>query len=645
MNSATGGEVLYKIKSDTKDFDKGINDVKKSLSVKDLVKADLISSAIKGIAGQIYGVTKSIMGIGTSVVKLAATGGMDRALNIEQARFKLQGLGHDANETQQIMDNALAAVKGTAYGLDEAATVAASAVAAGVKPGQDLERTLKLVGDAATISGRDMNSMGAIFNKIAANGKITGEELNQLADSGIPILQLLAQTMGKSTEEVRELVSAGKVGFAEFQNAIEQGMGGAALTMGQTFNGALANMKAALSRLGETVATPLMQSLTPIMATLTGLIDAIGSGSQAEIQKNINLLSKQIPKMIENVIKAIEPILKTVLPVIQQLFPMIVEIIASNLPPLLTQLTGMLLSMLPMLIQGLTQMIVGLINALPGILTQLAGMLPIIITSLVNALVQIAQALAQQLPTIIPIVVKAIINGLLTLLDNIDVLIDAGIQLIMALADGLIAALPIIIEKAPQIIEKLVTNLIANGPKIIAAGIKLIVKLGEGLIRAVPQLLGKIPQIINGIVNGLKSGVSQVANVGKNIMKGLWNGITGLKDWVINKVKGLGKSILKGLKNVLGIHSPSTEFAIIGKYSVLGYTEEIDKMSKFINDKVAQAFGLDPQLTNSMSNNFSPTVNTTVNVNQTQDPLGRMVNDVKTFSGGSRQDYNYGLGG
>jgi hypothetical protein len=27
-----------------------------------------------------------------------------------------------------------------------------------------------------------------------------------------------------------------------------------------------------------------------------------------------------------------------------------------------------------------------------------------------------------------------------------------------------------------------------------------------------------------------------------------------------------------------------------------------------------------------------------------QDPLGQMVNDIKTFSGGSKNDYNYGMG-
>ena len=38
----------------------------------------------------------------------------------------------------------------------------------------------------------------------------------------------------------------------------------------------------------------------------------------------------------------------------------------------------------------------------------------------------------------------------------------------------------------------------------------------------------------------------------------------------------------------------------------------------------------------------SPIINVQVNVKQ--DPLGRMVQDIKTFSGGAKNDYNYGSG-
>lgn len=133
-------------------------------------------------------------------------------------------------------------------------------------------------------------------------------------------------------------------------------------------------------------------------------------------------------------------------------------------------------------------------------------------------------------------------------------------------------------------------------------------------------------------------------NIGKQMIEGLWNGIKNMKDWVVNKVKDLGKSILGGLKNILGIKSPSKEFALIGKFSVLGYTEALDDMQKDVQKQVGETFGISPQLANSSALNYSPNVIVNNNISMKQDPLGQMVNDIKTFSGGSKNDYNYGMG-
>ena len=150
--------------------------------------------------------------------------------------------------------------------------------------------------------------------------------------------------------------------------------------------------------------------------------------------------------------------------------------------------------------------------------------------------------------------------------------------------------------------------------------------------------------VATAIYNAFKNLPSKLLNIGKNIAKGLWNGISGMKDWVINKVKGMGKAILNGLKSVLGIHSPSTEFAMIGKFSVLGYTEALDKMQGDIQEKVKDTFGLSPQLTGSMNNHYSPNVSVTNNIDVSTDPLGQTVKKIKTFSGGAKNDYNYGMG-
>src|SRR5690606_36635465 len=97
--------------------------------------------------------------VATTVAGLAVKGGISRALNIEDAQAKLRGLGHDTKSVERIMENSLASVKGTAFGLDAAATTAAAAVASGIQPGKELERYLRLTADAATIAGVWMEEM------------------------------------------------------------------------------------------------------------------------------------------------------------------------------------------------------------------------------------------------------------------------------------------------------------------------------------------------------------------------------------------------------------------------------------------------------------------------------------------------------
>src|SRR5699024_4232506 len=203
------------------------------------------------------------------------TKGFSRLNQIDQARAKLSGLGHEAGSVEKIMDSALAAVKGTAFGMGDAATVAAATVAAGVKPGAELERTLKLMGDAATIAGTDMATMGSIVNKVATSDMMQMDVANQLMDAGIPILQMVGEEMGVTAEEARKLASDGKVSFETFQNALDKGLGGAALKSGETLQGSLNNLMASVGRLGEAMLKPFMGEGKGLISSLTGLSDTL----------------------------------------------------------------------------------------------------------------------------------------------------------------------------------------------------------------------------------------------------------------------------------------------------------------------------------------------------------------------------------
>lgn len=211
-----------------------------------------IGKSISGVGDKLTRrITVPALGAASALTGVTLVKGFNRLVGIDTAQAKLKGLGHDAKSVELIMGSALDSVKGTSYGLDEAATTAASAVAAGIKPGKELTRYLSLTGDAAAIAGAGMDEMGSIFNKVQTAQKAYTGDLNMLADRGLPIYQWLAEEAGTSAEAVRDMASEGKISSEMFLNAIEKNIGGAAKIMGQeSFTASLSNIWASVARIG-----------------------------------------------------------------------------------------------------------------------------------------------------------------------------------------------------------------------------------------------------------------------------------------------------------------------------------------------------------------------------------------------------------
>ncbi len=225
-----------------------------------------MSEKLSGFSDKVKNIGSSISNAGSKLTKYittpaiaattALTGitlvkGFNRLTGIDDAQAKLKGLGHNAESVTEIMNSALASVKGTSYGMDEAATTAASAVAAGIKPGQELTRYLSLTADAAAIAGSSMSDMGSIINKVQTSQMAYTEDLNQLADRGLPIYQWLADEAGVTAGEVKKMASEGQISSEMFLNAIEKNIGGAAKIIGESsFKATISNIGASISRIG-----------------------------------------------------------------------------------------------------------------------------------------------------------------------------------------------------------------------------------------------------------------------------------------------------------------------------------------------------------------------------------------------------------
>ena len=123
----------------------------------------------------------------------------------------------------------------------------------------------------------------------------------QLMQAGIPVLQYLADHYKVTTAEAQEMVSAGKVSFADFEAAMREHIGGAAQSAGESFDGAMGNVKAALSRLGETVATPVINGLTSMANQAIPIIDNFTATAQPALEK----VGTAIQAGLENALPAI----------------------------------------------------------------------------------------------------------------------------------------------------------------------------------------------------------------------------------------------------------------------------------------------------------------------------------------------------
>lgn len=245
------------------------------------IRGEKIGTAIGSVIGKGIGLgVKAGIGVAAAgataavgALTVSLTKGFARLKNIDAAQFKLQALGHSASDVKTIMDSALKSVKGTAFGLDSAANTAATAVAAGVPTGQSLTDYLSNVADAASIAQTSLDEMGSIFNKVQTNGKAMTDDLQMLADRGLPIFTWLQKQYGVSGAALQKMVEDGKVSATDFQRAVHDNIAGSAQKMGQSFEGAMQNLDAAMGRLGATILGLPFDNASGGIGTLTTALD------------------------------------------------------------------------------------------------------------------------------------------------------------------------------------------------------------------------------------------------------------------------------------------------------------------------------------------------------------------------------------
>ena len=323
-------------------------------------------------------------------------------------------------------------------------------------------------------------------------------------------------------------------------------------------------------------------------AAWTNLVTGIADDN-ADFDKLVNDFVDSVSAMLDNLI----PRILTAIEGLGELIPKLIEVLMNHLPEIIQTGQNILNALLQGIVENIPQMAATITQVILSLVDFITQNLPMILQAGITILLELIKGITEALPELIPIMVQVIMDMVNILLDNIDLIIECGIQLLVALTEGIMNALPELISRLPEIIIKIVSKLIELAPQLLSAASRIIMALAEGLIKFIRQLISTIPKIIKSMVSAFKQGVKDFANIGKNLLDGLWEGIKNTKDWLLNKIKGFAKTITNGIKSFFGIHSPSKLFRNeIGKNLILGVGVAFEKDDNLI-DKQISDFGDD----------------------------------------------------
>lgn len=616
------GDAVLHFKGDTKDLEE-----------KTKSAGDKVSSAMKGIAGTMTGVFATATATATAMLGKMVKSAVSSYADLEQNIGGVETLFKQSAD--RVIENSKKAYKTAGISANAYMETVTSFSASLLQSlGNDTEKATDMADQAIIDMSDNANKMGTDMAMIQS-------AYQAFAKQNFTLLDNLKLGYGGTRGEMERLIADA--------NAVKEA------------NGEMADLTIdSFADITEAI---------HIIQTEMGITGTTAKEAEATITGSVNAMKGAFDNFlngsggVEELVDSIVTVVGNVSDAIIKLAPNLIDGIVKLVNALLPKIPELVRKLLPAMLEGIKQITQGLIQNLPNI-----------IQTLIDCIVDIVEALAEALPDIIPDLVDAIIEGILTLLDNIDVLIEAGLKLVMGLITGIINAIPKIIEAIPRIIEALIDGLIEGIPKIIEMAPQIIIGIVTGLVTALGKIFEVGAEIISNLWDGITSmfgqlwewiksvpekilgwiwdGLKGIANIGRDLIEGLWNGIKDCAGWLWDKISGFFGDIWDGICDFFGIGSPSKLFEEgLGKWIPAGFAvgiegnlEPLQNAIDDMDDIVLSSFDMQPELSGQMSSSYSP--NTIVNVqnNMEIDPLGQLVNNVKTFSGGAKNDYNWGAG-
>lgn len=589
-------DLFAKISLDTSEYDSGVKDVSKS-------GGSLASKLKSGLASAGKVAAKGIAAIGTAasgaVVGLLALESSTEEYRVAMGKLNtaFEAAGYGAETAQQAY-NAFYGILGDT----DTATEASQLLAKLADSAEDVSTWTDIAAGVAGTFGDSLPIEGLIeaSNETAKVGQVTGVLADALNWAGISEddfnarlsacsseserNQLIMDTLSGTYDEASEAFYRNNEALVESRNNQAQ-LDATLATLGQT-----------VSNVKNRLLSEFLPAISNVATAFSGMLSGTAGADQqfsTAVQGLVNVAVSKLPEVLNMGVQILSSLASGIvqsIPTLVAAVPQIVAEIGAALTELLPQVLDMGVQLLDQFTSGIETGLPDMVSRIPEIITQflsyITEQLPTVLdkgAELLNNLVNGILGAIPEMTAALPEIITAFVQFIT---DNLPTIIESGINILLNLVSGIIGAIPDLVASIPQIISAITTGIARALPKIIQSGVSLLQKFIEGILSNIPALVAALPQIISAIVEGIGALIGGIVDVGKSIVEGIWKGIQEMAGWIYDKVTGFFSGIVDGVKDFLGIHSPSTVFADMGKNMALGlgqgWDNEYDRIRRDI---------------------------------------------------------------
>lgn len=274
------------------------------------VKASKLSEAFKRFEGTLLSATKRVAKLGAvlgATLSGALTGlgySMVRTnAQFEKFQITLTTLYKDSAKARQVLDSIMDFAAKTPFEIDQLTQAWVQMKAMGLEPNLDM---LRAIGDTVAALGGTQDVFEGIvraLGQMQAKGKVSAEELMQLAERGVPVYDILQEKLGLTKDQ---LANIGKEGITarEAIIALLEGMkerfGGNMEAMSSSWEGMISNLKDNWTRFMKAVGeSGAFQALKEKLKSILDTVDQAFESGKA--QKWAEIVGKAITIFVEGV--------------------------------------------------------------------------------------------------------------------------------------------------------------------------------------------------------------------------------------------------------------------------------------------------------------------------------------------------------